>query len=154
MPGIRRRSVLLGVALCAVFAGPIGVAQASDDTMRVTLNSYAPNIVRDEHAVRKGLIAYPQGKARPILRALKHEVRDLRALKFKLAHDSPSSSTGALAQAGIVKGLGLIAKAYGALRRDVGAAHGGPVPRFEVTAAVRTDRKGRRKLLAGLKLLS
>jgi hypothetical protein len=141
------------LALCAVFAGPIGVAQASDDTMRGTLNQFAPKIVRDERAVQNGLIGYPQGKVTPLLRALKHEVRDLHALRFTLEHESASSAGGALAQADIVKGLELIARAYGALRRDVVAANGGPVSTSAVNAAVKTDRKGRKKLLAGLKLL-
>jgi hypothetical protein len=150
---IRRYSVLSGLALCAVFAGPIAVAQASDDTMRGTLNSYAPKIVSDEHAVKKGLTEYPQGKVRALPRALKREVRDLRALRFTLMHESPSSAGGALAQVDIVQGLGLIAKAYGAFDRAVQAAHGGPVSGVAVNAAVRTDTKGRKKLKAGLKLL-
>jgi hypothetical protein len=121
--------------------------------MRATLNHYAPRIVRDEHAVKSGLIAYPQGKVRPLVSALKREVGDLRGLKFRLAQESPSSAGGALARTKIVTGLGLIAKAYAALRRDVMAAHGGPVPTSKVNAAVRIDRRGRKKLLAGLKLL-
>ena len=52
-----------------------------------------------------------------------------------------------------MKGLGLIAKAYSTLRKDVLAVNGGPVPKTQVTAAVNTDKKGRSKLLAGLHLL-
>lgn len=150
---IRRCSLLSGVALCAVLGGPIALAQASDNTLRATLNSFAPKIVRDENAVKNGLIGYPQGRVKPLVHALTHEVSDLHSLKRKLAHDSASSASGAKAKADIVRGLGLIATAYGALRRDVQNAHGGPVPRSQVTAAVNTDKKGRAKLLAGLKLL-
>lgn len=151
---IRRCSVLLGVVLCAVLGGPLAVAQASDNSLRATLNSYGPKIVKDENAVKNGLIGYPQGKVRPLVRALIHEVSDLHALKKQLAGESPSSAKGRTAKADIVKGLGLIASAYGALRKDVQDAHGGPVPRAQVNAAVATDRKGRRKLLAGLHLLA
>ena len=150
----RRRWVLSWVAVCALLAGPVAAAQASDNTIRKTLNAAAPKIVKDENAVRSGLIGYPKGKVRPLVRALNHEVSDLRALTGKLAHDSASSARGAKARRLIIKGLGLIANAYGALRRDIKAAHGGPVPRSQVAAAVATDKKGRAKLLAGLKLLS
>jgi hypothetical protein len=150
---IRRCSVLSGVALCAVLVGPIGVAQASDSTLRATLNSFAPTIVKDENAVKNGLIGYPQGKVKPLVRALNHEVRDLHTLKAKLTKDSASSARGRKAKTKIVKGLGLIATAYTALRHDVQAAHGGAVPKSKVNAAIATDKKGRAKLLAGLKLL-
>jgi hypothetical protein len=119
----------------------------------LTLNSYAQKIVNDEHAVAAGLKGYP-GTSGKLVRALGHEVSDLRSLKRKLSHESASSARGRTAKADIVIGLGLIAKAYAALRRDVQAVHGGPVPVSKVQAAQRTDRKGRAKLKAGLKLLS
>ena len=137
----------------AVFAGPIGVAHASDDTMRGTLNHYAPKIVRDEHAVNKGGKEYSLGQIRALPRALKHEVRDLRALRATLVGESPSTVAGALAKTKMVTGLGLIARAYSAFRRDLLAAKGGLVPDSEFNAAVRTDTRGRHKFLAGLKLL-
>ena len=151
---VRRLSVLSGVALSAILGGPLAVAQASDNLLRTTLNSYAPKIVKDENAVKAGLNGYPQGKVKPLVRALNHEVSDLHKLKSKLVHESASSGRGSKAKTDIVKGLGLIATAYGSLRMDVQAAHGGPVPSAQVNAAVKTDKKGRSKLLAGLKLLS
>jgi hypothetical protein len=151
---IRRCTVLSGVALCAVLVGPIAVAQASDNTLRATLNHFAPKISKDENAVRNGLIGYPHGKVRPLVRALNHEVGDLHTLRNKLAHERASSARGRKAKADIVKGLSLIANAYTALRRAVQAAHGGPVPKAKVNAAVATDKKGRKKLLAGLHLLA
>jgi hypothetical protein len=144
----------MGVALCAVLGGPIALAQASDNSLRTTLNNFAPKIVKDENAVHNGLIGYPQGKVKPLVRALSHEVSDLHSLKHKLAVDSASSAQGAKGRTDIIKGLGLIASAYGALLRDVRAAHGGPVPPSKVNAAVKTDKKGRKNLLAGLHLLS
>ena len=151
---IRRCSVLTGVAFCAVLGGGVGVAQASDNTLRATLNQYAPKIVKDEKAVKNGLIGYPQGKVKPLVRALNHEVADLHALQKKLANDSASSARGKKGKADIVRGLALIASAYGALRKDIQAAHGGAVPKSKVNAAIATDQKGRSKLLAGLHLLA
>jgi hypothetical protein len=150
---VRRFSLLLGVALCGILAGPIAVASASDNSLRSTLNSYAPKIVKDENAVRNGLNGYPQGRVKPLVHALSHEIGDLHSLKSKLAHESASSGAGAKGKKDIVKGLTLIANAYGALRNDVKVANGGPVPAAKVNAAVSTDKKGRKKLLAGLKLL-
>jgi hypothetical protein len=144
----------LGVALCALVIGGVGVAQASDNTLRTTLNAFAPKISKDENAVKNGLIGYPQGKARPLVRALSHEVGDLHNLRNKLNHEKASSARGRKAKTDIVKGLSLIANAYGALRKAVQAAHGGPVPKSKVNAAVATDKKGRNKLLAGLHLLA
>jgi len=60
---IRRCSVLSGVALCALLIGGVGVAQASDNTLRSTLNAFAPKIVKDENAVKNGRIGYPAGSA-------------------------------------------------------------------------------------------
>lgn len=151
---IRRCSVLTGVALCAVLGGGVGIAQASDNTLRATLNTYAPKIVKDENAVKNGLALYPQGKVKPLVRALNHEVADLHTLQHKLAAEHGSSARGKKAKTDIVKGLSLIASAYGALRKDIQAAHGGPVPKSKVNSAVATDRKGRTKLLAGLHLLA
>jgi hypothetical protein len=145
--------VLSGVAVCAVFGGPVAVAQASDDTIKATLSAYSSKIKHDEAAVKAGLKGYPKGKVRPLVRALNHEVGDLHALKKALRHESASSKKGRKAKRDIVEGLGLIATAYTALRKDVQAAHGGPVPPSEVDAAVQTDKQGRTKLLAGLKLL-
>lgn len=150
---VRRFSLLSGVALCAILGGPIAAAQASDTTLKATLNSFAPKIVKDENAVRNGLTKYPQGKSKPLIKALTHEVGDLHSLKSKLAHESASSSAGAKGKTDIVKGLSLIASAYSALRKDVLAVNGGPVPKAKVNAAVNTDKKGRTKLLAGLHLL-
>jgi hypothetical protein len=154
-PAIRRRSVLSGAVLCAVLLGGVGVAQASDNTLRATLNVYGPKITADENAVKNGVdVQYPNGHWRPLARALKHEVGDLRTLKTKLAHESASSARGRKAKPLIVKGLGLIANAYEALRQDVLAVHGGPVPKSKVDAAIATDKKGRKKLHAGLHLLA
>ena len=150
---VRRFSLLSGVALCVILGGPIVSAQASDNTLRATINGFAPKIVKDENAVKKGLAGYPHGKVKPLVRALNHEVGDLHSLKRKLSHEHASSSAGRKAKTDIVKGLGLIASAYGDLRADVQAAHGGPVPAAQVNAAVNTDKKGRKKYLAGLKLL-
>ena len=150
---VRRFSLLSGVALCAILGGPIAGAQASDNSIRATLNSFAPKIVKDENAVRNGLTEYPKGKSKPLVKALTHEVGDLHSLKSKLAHESASSAAGAKGKTDIVKGLGLIAKAYSTLRKDVLAVHGGPVPKAQVNSAVKTDKKGRSKLLAGLHLL-
>jgi hypothetical protein len=150
---VSRRLVVLGIAALGALAGPVAIAQASDNDLRNTLNQYSPKIVRDENAVKRGLSEYPKGKSRPLTRALKREVTDLHALKGLLKHESGSSRKGKKAKKDIVKGLGLIASAYTALRNDVLAAHGGAVPASEVNAAVATDKRGRTKLLAGLGLL-
>jgi hypothetical protein len=152
---IRRFSVLSGVALCAVLIGPVAIAQASDNTLRLTLNSYATKITNDEAAVKNGIdVQYPRGRWKALTRALKHEVGDLHSLTGKLKGERASTRRGAKAKKEIVHGLNLIASAYAALRRDVLAVRGGAVPTSQVNAAIATDHKGRKKLKAGLKLLA
>jgi hypothetical protein len=160
---VRRFSLLSGVALCAILGAPIAGAQASDNSIRATLNHYGPIICArvnasgrctkgEEAAVTSGLDGYP-GSHKRLVRALGHEIGTLQALKRKLISESASSARGAKGKTDIVKGLGLIAKAYSGLRKDVLAVNGGPVPKAQVNAAVNTDEKGRSKLQAGLHLL-
>jgi hypothetical protein len=161
---VRRFSLLLGLAVCAILGGPIAIAQASDNTIRSTLNHYAPIICAhvnatgrctkgEEAAVANGLDGYPGSRER-LVRALGREVATLQAEKRKLTHESASSAAGAKGKKDIVQALTLIASAYGALRHDVQVANGGPVPASNVKAAISTDQKGRKKLKAGLKLLA
>jgi hypothetical protein len=147
--------VLSGVALCAVLVGPLTAARATDNTLRITLNSYAKRILNDENAVKNGVdVQYPSGHWKKLTRALKHEVGDLRGLKAKLVRERASSARGRKAKKEIVRGLSLIATAYEALRQDILAVHGGAVPASQVNAAIAIDKKGRKKLKAGIHLLS
>jgi hypothetical protein len=151
---IRRCSVLMGLALCVVLGGGVGIAQASNNTLIATLNAYVPRIAKDESAVKNGVnVQYPKGHWMRLTRALKHEVADLRAEKKKLSHESASSARGRKAKRLVVGGLTGIANAYAALRQDVLDAHGGPVSKSKVNAAIAADKKARKKYLAGLKLL-
>jgi hypothetical protein len=150
---IRRSLLSSGVALCALLAGPIAGAQASDSTIIKTLNHWGPRIVNDENAVAKGLTAYTHHKVKPLVKALNHEVGDLHTLEHQLSGESASTAKGRKAKRDIVKGLGLIANAYGALARDATASHGNGVPAAKVRAAVATDKKGRADLQRGIKLL-
>jgi hypothetical protein len=150
----RRNSILMGLMVCACLAGPVTAAQANDNTIRATINQWGPTIVKDEAAVEQGLKGYPHGKVKPLVKALNHEVGDLHKLQHELRRESASSAKGRKGKKDVTKGLGLIATAYGALRKDVQQAHGGPVPVAKVNASVSTDKKGRALLKKGLKLLS
>jgi hypothetical protein len=151
---VRRFSVLSGVALCAVLGGPIAVAQASDNTLRQTLNSFGPKIVKDEKAINKGVNGYVRSGAKPLVKAVTHEVGDLHKLTSKLSAEPASSARGRKAKKEIIKGLGLIANAYVAYRSAIQAARGGTVSVARVGAAQKIRNKGHAKLVAGLKLLS
>ena len=107
----------------------------------------------EEAAVASGLERISREPTSDSSSALGREVATLRTMKRKLISESASSAAGSKGKKDIVKGLTLIANAYGALRHDVQVANGGPVPASKVNAAVSTDKKGRKKLLAGLKLL-
>jgi len=152
---IRRYVVSAAVGLCAILAGPLASAHASNATIRATINSYGPKIGRDEVRVLHAVTAYKKHHAAALVRALRHEVTDLRSLRGKLIRESASTAKGRRGKSDVTEGLGLIASAYAALARDVTAAsRSRSVSRAKVLAAVAADRKGRAKLRAGLKLLS
>lgn len=151
----RRSVVLSAVGLCAVLAGPLASAQASNATIRATISSYSSRIARDEAGVLRGVAAFKKHHAPVLVRALRHEVGDLNSLRGKLTRESASSARGRRGKSDVVAGLGLIASAYGALARDVAAASKSMgVSQAKVRAAVAADNRGRAKLRAGLKLLS
>jgi hypothetical protein len=147
--GVRRLTLLSGVALCAVLGGPIAVAQASDNTIKQTLNHYGPIIKREEAAVKSGIDGYPGSSAR-LVRALGHEVATLHAMKRKLTSESASTAQGTTGRSDIIKGVTLVIKAYSALRHDVKVANGGPVPASKVNPIVKTATKGNKDVTAGV----
>ncbi len=51
---VLRRWVLSGAVVCAVFAGPVAVAQASDNDICATASFYAPKIVKDDEGHHQG----------------------------------------------------------------------------------------------------
>lgn len=152
---VRRGSLLSAVAACAILAGPVGGAQASDSTIRATIDAYNARIAKDEARVLKSADTYDKTHdATPLVNALHHEVRDLRGLKAKLGHESGSSIRGRRGRQDVVKGLGLIATGYTALARDVHAASASrPVTSSQLATARSADRRGHDLVVKGLKLL-
>jgi hypothetical protein len=138
--------------LFGVIGGIVTAARADDNDLRGTLTTDVPNIVKDERTLKDALPEYAHGRAKPLVRALNHEVADLDALRLHLRRESASSARGAKAKSLVVKGLGLMASAYTRLREDVQAAHDGPILLAEVKVAVTMRTRGRTKLLAGARL--
>ena len=150
---VARSSLVVScVTLFGVVGGLVTVARANDNGLRGTLTKYVPNIVKDEQTLKKALPKYVHGRAKPLVRALSHEVADLDTLRSHLNGESASSARGAKAKSLVIKGLRFMASAYARLRKDVQAAHGGPVTAAEVNVAVSMRTRGRTKLLAGAKL--
>ena len=149
----RRFAILSCVTLLAVVGGLVTVARANDNDLRGTLTKYVPNIVKDEQTLKSALPKYAHGEAKPLIRALNHEVGALDRLRSRLKRESASSARGAKAKSLVVQGLGLLATAYRRLRKDIQAARDGPVPAAKVKAAVSMRTRGRTKLLAGAKLI-
>lgn len=152
---LRRCSLLSPIAVCAVLSGPIAAAQASDTTVRATIDSYNSKILKDESKILSAASSYDQThNSAPLTAALRHEVSDLHSLKGKLAKESASTSKGRKGKDDVVKGLGLIASGYSALAKDVQAASANkPVTKAQLNAAKAADSKGHKLVVAGLKLL-
>jgi hypothetical protein len=153
---VRRGPLLSAIAAGAVLAGPVAGAQASDSSIRSTIDAYNARIARDEARIVSTANTYDHTRQpAPLVNALNHEVSDLHALRAKLARDSGSTPRGRRGRADVVKGLGFIAAGYTALARDVKAAGANkPVPSSQVNAARAADRRGHNLVVAGLKLLS
>ncbi|MDQ6775092.1 MAG: hypothetical protein M3071_02480 [Actinomycetota bacterium] len=153
---VRGCSVLSVLATCAVLAGQVVSAQASDNTIRATIISWNGRIKHDEQAVAKASRRYEHnGQTAAVIKTMTHEDRDLHRLIGRLDGESASSARGAIGKADITAGLGLIATAYGNLAHAYKLLHTAtPVPRAKILATVSLDRKGRAKVRAGIRLLS
>lgn len=152
---LRSRLILAAIAACTVLAGPIVIAQASNATLLSTFKQYNAAVTRDELAVARGLQQYKPGRAGPAIHALRHEVGDIHGLIGRLRGQSASTARGRRGKTQIIHGLNLIARAYGTLASDLRKASSGKrVSRSELKATVRSDKQGRRELIAGLKKVS
>jgi hypothetical protein len=153
--GARSWWLAAAVAACAALAGPSGVARASDASIASTFAAASRHLNADEAAVAKAVKRYQRsGRVHPVIAVLGHEVRDIRALRRAINHQSASTRKGRRGKADVISGLSLIGSAYSALASDIRSAHAGhPVPTSKVRAAVARERRGRAKLVAGLRLL-
>jgi hypothetical protein len=151
----RRWSIVAAIAACCALAGPIAAARASDARIAATFAAASRHLNADEAAVAKAVKRYRRsGRVRPVIAVLRHEVRDIRAVRRAINRQSASTRKGRRGKADVISGLSLIASAYAALATDIQKAHAGhPVPASRLRVTVARDRRGRAKLLAGLRLL-
>ncbi len=151
---VRSWMVVAAIA-CGILAGPISIAQASNASIVSTFRAANRGLNRDESASTRALRAYKRNhRARPLVRALRHEVRDIRSLNRRIKGERASTGKGRRGKAALTRGLALIANAYSQLANEIQRAHAGhPVSQEQFNATVATDRRGRNKLIAGLRLL-
>jgi outer membrane murein-binding lipoprotein Lpp len=151
----RSRWFVVAIGSCCALAGPVSTAQASNASIVNTFRAGNARLTRDENKSSKALNTYiHHHRARPVIAALRHEVRDIRALDRTIKRESASSAKGRRGKADVTLGLTLIANAYSQLANEIKAAHSGhPVSRARIDKTVATDRKGRAKLIKGLRLL-
>jgi hypothetical protein len=158
VPRLLRRFLALSVLVsCAVLAGPMVGAQASDTTIRETIIAWNSRINRDEAAVLRGLATFETNHQNtgPVIKAMAHEENDLHKLTAKLDRESASTVRGRRGKADVTAGLRLIAKSYGDLvhiYQAMGSAN--PVLPAKILATMTLVKKGRAKFDAGIKLLS
>lgn len=151
---VRRYLLSSGIAACALLAGPVAGAQASNRTIITTFNHWASIIKHDDVASTNAVGPYAHHhKVKPLVTALNHEVADLHAFQHALSGESASTGKGHKAKRKIVTGLGLIARAYGTLAREVKAAQPNLISSADAQAAVSTVKRGKADLNAGRKLL-
>jgi hypothetical protein len=147
--------VVAAIAACGALVGPAGVAQASDASIASTFAAASRHLNADEAAVAKAVKRYrSSGRVRPVIAVLRREVRDIRTVRRRINRQSASTAKGRRGKTDVISGLSLIASAYAVLASDIRKAHAGhPVATSKVRAAVVRERRGRAKLVAGLRLL-
>jgi hypothetical protein len=143
------------IGACAALLGPVGAAQASDTSIASTFAAASRRLNADEAAVAKAVKRYRRdGRVRPVIAVLRREVRDIRAVRRRINRQSASTRKGRRGKGDVISGLSLIASAYAVLASDIQKAHAGhPVSASRLRVTVDRDRRGRAKLLAGLRLL-
>ena len=97
---VHRRWLLSAIVVGAMLAGPVAGAQASDSTVRATIDAYNTRVAKDEARIVDTAATYDKTRnATPLVNALHREVRDLRALKAQLGRESGSTLADARAGA-------------------------------------------------------
>jgi hypothetical protein len=148
--------VVVASIACGGLAGPIAVAQASNASIIATFKAANGRFNSDEAALRKRLNAFAHHKtgAKPVIRALRHEVRDIRPVNRRIKGEHASSAKGRRGKAAVTKGLTMIANAYSQLASALQRAQAGhPVSRAQLNAISAKARSGHNRLVAGLRQL-
>lgn len=150
----RRAALPLLAGCCAAF-GPAGAAQASDATLKATVKSDVPKLLRSQAKIIDGLAALAKtSSVKPLVKAIRAQDRDLTSLRRRLAAESASSTTGTRAKADITKGLALIVTANSTLSKDLAKASSGKaVSKAQVKAAAAAVKRGNVDVATGVKLL-
>ena len=149
---VRWRGVAAALGACAVLAGPIAAAQASNATLLATIKSGFPKIIKSQAKILDGLATYDKTHSKtPLIKAIKTQNGVLKALEVRLSHGSPSSAQGARGKAEVIKGLGLIVGSNTTLVKHLQS--GKSLSKAQSKAAVKAATKGNLDLSAGAKLL-
>jgi hypothetical protein len=143
-------SLLVG----AVGFGAAAVAQASNATIKATLKSANPTVLKDQAKVLDGIATYDKNhSSSALIKALKRQVSDLNSIQAKISGETASAGKGTHGKAEIVKGLALISDSDKDLVKDLQTAHGKQIPKSKLNTAVVVDKKGNTELVDGAKLL-
>ena len=122
-----RSWVVVAAIACGVLAGPIAVAQASNSSIIATFRGANGRFNRDEATLKQRLSAFAKHKtgAKPVIAALRHEVRDIRPVNRTIKGERASTAKGRRGKAAVTKGLTMIANAYSQLANALQRARAG-----------------------------
>jgi hypothetical protein len=150
-----RFSLLVPIVACAAVIGPVSVAQASDASLRSTVEAGIPKITRSQAKILDGEAAFEQThSAAALVKAVKAQDKTLKTLDTKVKGQSPSTPVGTKAKSDIVKGLRLIVASNTSLVSDYKLAQQGhPVTRAQLNVMVNEANTGNVDMLTGIKLL-
>jgi hypothetical protein len=151
-----RTWVITGVLVAAgALGGPVAGAAASAKSIKAVIKSYNSKIDVAEGHVLTALGTYETDHvAAPLETAITESVAVLNALRAKVAHQPAAKPKVRKARTLIVKGLGELIASYGNLKTAFSEKATEPeAAKVAATAALVEVAAGRKRLLAGVKLL-
>ncbi len=116
----RVRWLLALTAACALLAGPVAIASASNDSIINTYNRYGAAFGRDQTAVNTAEAKLTAtGNSKPLQRALARASAEADRFANALGSQSADTSRFRVARAAIVSGLHGISSADGAFSEEI-----------------------------------
>jgi hypothetical protein len=155
---IHTRAVRLAACLavaCAVLAGPVSGAPASEASIKAVIKSYNPKILVAEGHLLSAIGEFKStGDPVPVQAALAQSIAVLRQLESKIAAQRAVRARVKRGKAKLVRGLKAVILAYEQLSKAFGEQKASPeAAAAEAAGATTAVRRGRTELREGAKLL-
>ena len=152
----RARPLSAAVTLCALALVFAGAARASNASIKAAFASGAATLQADQAGVNAALGQFRTSRdPAPARAALAHYVRDLIAIRSRVAAQPPSSPRGKRGKASLQRGLSLIIRSFRQLDGALAGATSNPAgARRQIDKALRNVKQAAAQIQRGARLLS